>query len=86
MAFYSPYISNVMSFIQELLELQRERQTLEKQHQQETNRLNHEIQQARTQHNTLQSQYDKVCTTDTTKHQNCMLKSGQIQIFRAFIS
>lgn len=51
--------------IQELLELQRERQCMEKQHQQETNRLNQEIQQARTQHNTLQSQYDKVCFTFT---------------------
>ncbi|XP_051945317.1 trichohyalin-like isoform X3 [Xyrauchen texanus] len=45
----------------ELLELQRERQTLERQHQQESNRLNQEIQKARALHNTLQTQYDKVC-------------------------
>lgn len=41
---------------------------MEKQHQQETNRLNQEIQQARTQHNTLQSQYDKVCSAYTAQH------------------
>lgn len=40
---------------------------MEKQHQQETNRLNQELQQARTQHNTLQSQYDKVCSTYSTQ-------------------
>ncbi|XP_051514170.1 golgin subfamily A member 4-like isoform X2 [Myxocyprinus asiaticus] len=52
---------DVQEQLTELLELQRERQTLERQHQQESNRLNQEIQKARALHNTLQTQYDKVC-------------------------
>lgn len=46
--------------VQDVTELQRERQCLEKQHQQEVNKLNVELQQARTLHNALQAQADKV--------------------------
>lgn len=46
--------------LQDLTELQKERQCLEKQHQQEVNKLNQELQQARTLHNALQAQADKV--------------------------
>lgn len=46
--------------LQDLTELQKERQCLEKQHQQELNKLNQELQQARTLHNALQAQADKV--------------------------
>ncbi|MEQ2184715.1 hypothetical protein GOODEAATRI_010985 [Goodea atripinnis] len=46
-------------WLQDLAELQKERQCLEKQHQQEVNKLNQELQQARTLHNALQAQADK---------------------------
>lgn len=52
----------VVSCLQDLTDLQKERQCLEKQHQQESNKLNQELQQARTLHNTLQAQIDKVTT------------------------
>lgn len=48
--------------LQDLTELQKERQGLERQHQQEVNKLNQELQQARTLHNALQAQADKVNT------------------------
>lgn len=47
-------------YLQDITELQKERQLLEKQHQQEVNKLNQELQQARTLHNALQAQADKV--------------------------
>lgn len=53
--------------LQDLTELQKERQCLEKQHQQEVNKLNQELQQARTLHNALQAQADKVNTHTVTK-------------------
>lgn len=63
---------------------------MEKQHQQESNRLNQEIQQARTQHNTLQSQYDKVCSTYTAQHAVLIrainFTFGQIYIYSVFVS
>ena len=49
-------------YIQDLTELQKERQYLEKQHQQEVNKLNQELQQAMVLHNALQAQADKVNT------------------------
>lgn len=52
----------VVSCLQDLTDLQKERQCLEKQHQQEINKLNHELQQARSLHNALQAQMDKVTT------------------------
>lgn len=51
-----------MCCLQDLTELQKERQCLERQHQQEVNKLNQELQQARTLHNALQAQADKVNT------------------------
>lgn len=47
-------------WLQDLAELQKERQCVEKQHQQEVNKLNQELQQARSLHNALQAQADKV--------------------------
>lgn len=49
-------------WLQDLMEFQKERQSLEKQHQHEMNKLNQELQHARTLHNALQAQVDKVHT------------------------
>lgn len=61
--------------LQDLTELQKERQCLEKQHQQEVNKLNQELQQARTLHNALQAQADKV--NAHTRSQNHTSEQGK---------
>ena len=52
----------MLGVLQDLLELQKECQSVEKQHQLDVNKLNQEVQQARTLHNTLQAQSEKVET------------------------
>lgn len=62
--------------VQDLTELQKERQCLEKQHQQEANKLNQELQQAMKLHNALQAQLDKVNTHTHASNQTSEQSHG----------